>query len=92
MRTETVIRGKAEIFEMGFRYETDYQGIRQTKCVLRLPECGVEWTGTARCSKEDQFEKSRGRKIALKRVLEKLRFNKEQRTAFWKTYWEHHRR
>jgi hypothetical protein len=36
----------------------------------------------------DQFDKSRGRKIAFTRALEGLGATREERTQFWQAYWD----
>ena len=41
-------------------------------------------TGTAQCSKRDNFQKEAGRKIALARAIKD--FSQEERTEIWKKY------
>lgn len=44
-------------------------------------ESAVSW-----CSSKDQFDKAKGRKVSLTRLLEKLAISKEQRKVVWDVY------
>ena len=46
-------------------------------------------SGLAHQSPRDIFNKAIGRKIALGRALQKTDFSKEDRTIFWKIYFDH---
>jgi len=46
----------------------------------------AELIGSTRCSRRDQFEKSKGRKIALTAALSSL--SKDMRSDLWAAYWK----
>lgn len=54
--------------------------------------------GEARCSDKDRFEKSKSRKIALAKLLQKMgksehfSITKEDRTNIWNKYFEEHKK
>jgi len=59
---------------------------RYVKC--EIEESGIlVGIGFAYCSKKDQFNKAKGRKVALRKALE--RFSKEDRTLIWEEYFKH---
>lgn len=53
---------------------------KQTVCQIG------EVTGTARCHRNDMFNKVEGRKLAFKRALTNFTSDKETRTKFWEEY------
>lgn len=53
----------------------------------------------AKCNPKDRFEKSKGRKVALAKLLDKLTVNlvgvevtKEDRTRIWEIYFKEHKK
>lgn len=63
--------------------------IRSTHCELYNIMSGVTKLiseATARCSVDDNFKKSTGRKIALTRALRKTGFGKAERRLVWEAY------
>jgi hypothetical protein len=57
--------------------------------------------GTAMCSPKDRFEKSKGRKVALAKLICKMNirnnvysipFTKEDRTRIWEIYFREHKK
>ena len=72
-------------FWVVFNYSTNERGGKVTKCLIsqdreELVECSVT------CSKSDVFKKSKGRKLALTKVLDILQLSKKERTEFWNQY------
>jgi len=67
-----------------------YKGLTQRIVTVIMEAAGVITTGIAYCSPDDTFNKVRGRKVALTKLLEYKRFdwmdNKETRKLFWKEY------
>lgn len=58
-----------------------------TNCIINdLQDDNNSRIGTAICSRQDQFNRAVGRKVALTRALKP--FDKETRTRFWKRYFE----
>jgi len=43
--------------------------------------------GKATCNPLDNFERTRGRKIAFKRALDAAKFTREDRTVAWNNFW-----
>lgn len=83
-------------YEVVFRYyDVDNNGPYNFDNALfnRVVDCEIYEDGelvalgTAQCSKQDQFVKAVGRKIALTRALKDGMFNKEYRTLIWNKYW-----
>lgn len=71
------------------RYDGDKPGMT-TRCEIKLQVDGKDsediiFNESAHCSSKDCFVKNKGRKIALKRVLEK-HFNKDERSRAWHSY------
>lgn len=63
----------------------------KTICVIEDGTLGVDTvhgTGIAFCSEKDNYEKERGRKIALTRALRDMGANKGLRTKVWESYLE----
>lgn len=54
---------------------------KETSAILTA--YGEEVIATAKCSKEDHFDRKIGRKVALTRVLKKSPLSKEGRTKVW---------
>lgn len=85
------------VFHIHFRYGK-YDGRRQTRCEIHSDECldarfdteccGVIVKGVAfaHCAYEDQFVKSKGRKIALARAMTALDLPRNVRTLIWELY------
>lgn len=48
----------------------------------------AEHTGYAYCHLSDQYNKSRGRKIAFARALEQGRFSRYERKQLWEQYFQ----
>lgn len=60
---------------------------RVTACWLTLDgNMGRSKLGTAHCSPRDNFERERGRKIALARALRRSGLDKPNRTRVWEAY------
>lgn len=84
-------------FEVNFSYyDKDNEGpytIDDTDLFSRITDCEIYFNGelvalgVAYCSKQDQFVKYKGRKLALTRALEDGLFDKKERTGFWNKYW-----
>lgn len=76
-------------------YATPTPQIGRTKCKLHLNTCTKAedgpctsdgFSGLANCSVRDQFEKAKGRKVALARAMKSL--EKSLRRQLWKSYFE----
>lgn len=80
-------------FQVSWQYNTEEHSSapESTTCVIKeLFEEGPQVEiarGVAIVSEKDQFVKNTGRKISLKRALERA-FNKETRQIFWNKYAE----
>lgn len=58
-----------------------------TRCIVKTKDLHLPIVETtALCSKKDVFSKEKGRKISLKRALEKLHLTKQERIKIWKDY------
>jgi hypothetical protein len=81
------------------KYKVEWKHIndvitRYTKCIITEIETGLIAQGYAYCFNKDQFSKDIGRKVSMKNALkngfttdlEISNINKEERTIFWKTY------
>ena len=51
----------------------------------------MESEGTAVCFPSDQFNKSKGRRMSLKRAIDSMGLTRLQRKASWFAYFENHR-
>lgn len=80
-----------DIVGMYFRYTTDEKtGRRQTHCHI-VDDTEEELShGVAECSKEDQFDKAVGRRLALARAVEP--FTKAERREVWSAYYRYMKR
>lgn len=58
-----------------------------TECTI-LIDGEVVGKGVTRCSPEDQFEYSYGRKLSLERALKDAKVPQEMRNGAWKKYFE----
>lgn len=74
-------------WRVAFRYAKDYSGKRRlTHCSITDLESGTEYGGFAMCSKDDQFVKAVGRKLALADAL--TAFDRPFRKMVWNAYWD----
>jgi len=77
---------KTDKYLIRWQYDrTQNSPTRFTYCYLLDGEYGVS-VGYARCTVNDNFDKDKGRKISLARVLKKAEIPKEERTKIWETY------
>lgn len=61
----------------------------QTLCrIIDLETGEILAQGTAFCSLKDNFNRNTGRKVSLKKALEKLNLTAEQRKIYWDMYFE----
>lgn len=78
--------------EYTFRHNRDVNfEIRPGHVVSDVTSCpmwinGESFEGLAACSKEDTYDKAKGRKIALARSLYAAQVPRNVRTAVWKEY------
>ena len=85
------------VYHIHFRYGK-YDGRRQTRCEVHADECidsrfdteicgaDLRGVGFAWCSRQDEFVKSKGRKIALARAMASLGLSRETRELIWLRY------
>lgn len=67
-----------------FRWE--YQlDLGKTTCYLEYNKA-LLFTASCVAGKKDRFDKHFGRKLALKRLLAKSQFSKQERTEIWERY------
>ena len=71
-------------YAMGMRSDHTVKGV--TTCVITQAKIGKIYLGYSYCSESDQFDRSKGRKIALARALSD--FDKETRKVIWEAYWK----
>ena len=74
-----------KVFIVKWRHPVLESGIRITECSVKA-EGWSETVASTRCSKKEQFQKDRGRKISLARVLKEMRLPKQERKFFWVEY------
>jgi len=85
-------------YRVAFRHEDSTRNSAKRMTICSLQRKGIvdddhsnnNWIelghGVAHCSKQDQFVKATGRKIALTRMLEY--FERSDRKVIWQAYWE----
>lgn len=56
---------------------------KKTACILTV--FGEKFTSQAKCSKNDQYNRSVGRLLTLKRVLKSSSLTREGRTKVWQS-------
>lgn len=88
------------VYEFGFYYEI-YGKQVITHCyvldvngnpvVIKTKEKYIPVKSSTYCHPKDIFSKIIGRKIAMKRILEILKFNKLERAVVWEEYKRTHR-
>lgn len=71
-------------YEVRFHYTEDKKKRRISNC--EISDGNSMYVGVSMCAKTDNFVRTEGRKIALTRALQF--FDREERTAFWKKYFE----
>jgi hypothetical protein len=64
---------------------------RETKCTINMythirGEFNHIINGLAECSVRDQYCKETGRKVSLAKALKAVKFTRDERTEFWKAY------
>ena len=74
-----------ETFYILFNHKKDIAG-RFTTCLIETNTKTTIATGLAECHENDNFRKETGRKLALKRALESVFKDPEDRKVFWDTY------
>lgn len=78
-------------WEREHRVKAGTQAVTYARLYLLLDEINgtvmTTFTGKAACAKGDRFERERGRKIALRKLLENT-FPKAERTKIWEVYRE----
>ncbi len=57
-----------------------------TQCVIMDDEWQEIGYGEAECSRNDLFDKRKGRKVSLTRALQSDSFSREQRKSVWEAY------
>ena len=67
-----------------FQHNVFSEGIKLTNCIINTNY--NTFTGTAYCSPRDQFNKKKGRIIALTRAINSMNLSKDERTLIWAEY------
>lgn len=70
--------------EIKFWHQLDKSMARWTECLARPLDFDTDLWGLAECHPSDNFNKARGRKLALKRAIASL--PREERGQIWKAY------
>lgn len=81
---EIKVQGKNPYW-LYFKYTTNSKGNRITECFINQDKTEIA-TGRSSCSSKDLFTKQKGKRIALKKALEILGLNKQERGDFWFDY------
>ena len=79
------------IIYLGFKHKTDSKvNKRHTVCYIKPDDISRDTIVTvAICSPKDNFCKSIGRKVALKKALKETLFNKTERKYIWQEYFQY---
>lgn len=81
-----------KVVKFTFRHTRDcYFKIKPNKIVTDVTSCRMEigdqqFDTLAACLQGDQFNKEKGRKIALKRAMDEAKLDRSERTAIWDAY------
>jgi len=67
-------------------YNVRFKHARGKTTLCSITSDKKEWLSVASVHPKDQFDKAKGRKIALARALQIAKLSKEQKKEFWETY------
>jgi len=72
-------------YRVTFSHQTDSEG-RYTQCFIKDNDETTVYEGVAECNPNDNYVKSKGRKIALARALQTMNLDREVRENVWNKY------
>jgi len=82
------------VFMLVFKHVHPKNDIRSTFCDVyraiyngtKLGRGALVGNGIAKCDNRDNFNRAFGRKLALRRAMENMNWNKDERTIAWQAY------
>jgi hypothetical protein len=84
------VKTKDKVYKIAFRHSLDV--VKFTECTIMDEDKKILYIDYATCHPNDNFDRSKGRKISLSRVLQKFNLDRDTRTEIWKEYFNIHTR
>jgi len=73
--------------DLRIKFAYDPPEVKRRRTLCRIHDAsGVLGSGLTKCSRNDQFVKSTGRKLALARAMQDARLDREARRLLWAQY------